>query len=526
MKHILLASLALLSSHAHAALITAQDDDLLGLYSASSFATLSAANPCKDCKITPQALWYFKHELIAVPPHNANVEAFSSTLNAQQDFANLNTKALPPLVWLGSGLVIPQAKLSDNGNTIALQTGESLKFAIVPKISTNLSYWNASTLDFFKAHEVRLRGEIVGTQFVARTIWPLDYKLDLNAKMQPLTNETLRNLVEQDNSKRAEFSSRLLYGSAESLAGKPVLALILNGAQGDDDEAHGGHFAVATGRVGANGDIGNWLVNNYYNLASNSEKGIIAAPTPLDKYMADLNNGQSYYRPSVMLVAVLKQDRVPAQFQAATNRVYQHFYRNDFVYDHSRDNCASISINTLRNLGWKIPERGVESYLKATAAYFMVSAKELSLSKGRAIYDYLSTEKTRLYPAQAFDVIGERFQYLTHPNLKVLHPPIENQFTEDIEAIYFVRIPQIPSSRAFGSAPVYSFDEYMRRVPKDAKDWKTVPTTPNPLPENLKDGLALKLEKPSLVPLPVAAVLFVVVAALIWLVRKLRKKSR
>ena len=34
---------------------------------------------------------------------------------------------------------------------------------------------------------------------------------------------------------------------------------MLNGAQGDDDEAHGGHFALVTGRIGARGAIGDWI---------------------------------------------------------------------------------------------------------------------------------------------------------------------------------------------------------------------------------------------------------------------------
>jgi hypothetical protein len=268
------------------------------------------------------------------------------------------------------------------------------------------------------------------------------------------------------------------------------------------------------------------MVNNYYNLASNSEKGIIAAATPMDKYLMDLNNGQSYYRPSYMLVAVLKENRVPAQFQAATNRVYNHFYHNDFVYDHSRDNCAGISIDTLRQLGWNVPTRGVTSQLKASAAYFYVAATEKSLTKGRAIYDYLNTETTRLFPAVAFDAIGnDLFNRLLNPASKILQNGVlEQQLKQDIEAVYFVRIPQIPSSRAFGQAPVYGFDQYMAQAPADRSQWKIVPTTPNPLPDNLKNGLALKLEKPNLVPWPVVLVLALFIAGFAWSVRKLRKK--
>ena len=86
---------------------------------------------------------------------------------------------------------------------------------------------------------------------------------------------------------------------ATDWSGKPVLALMVNGAQGDDDEAHGGHFAIVTGRIAPDGGIGDWLVNNFYSLDVESEKGIIAAPVPLDNYLGDLNSGQNWYRPTV-----------------------------------------------------------------------------------------------------------------------------------------------------------------------------------------------------------------------------------
>ena len=536
MKRLFVVALALTSLHANAAVISTANDGLLGLYQADSFATMQGNAPCKECqtdlqKSNPQALWYFKHELIAVPQAPTTIAGYSQAAYEQND----NTlNALPPLVWLGSNQVIPEAKISADGQKVALDSGETLDFGIVDKIPTNLSYWEDSTLQFFKQRDLRLRGEMVDGKFIARTVWPLDFKLDLNAKTQPLgKTESLKSLVQfEHGGAKSAYQSRLLWGNASNSNGKAVMAFMLNGAQGDDDEAHGGHFAVVTGRMEADGGYAKWMVNNYYNLASNSEKGIIAAATPMDKYLMDLNNGQSYYRPSYMLVAVLKNERVPAQFQAATNRVYQHFYRNDFVYDHSRDNCAGISIDTLRALGWNVPTRGVESQLKATGAYFYVSATDNSLSNGRAAYDYLNTETTRLFPAVAFDAIGENLLFGAQQWSRKLyydHNSVSSymrQIADDIEAIYFVRIPQIPSSRAFGQAPVYGFDEYMAQAPADRSQWKTVPTTPNPLPEKLKNGLALKVGKPSLVPWPAAIVLALFFAGLIWCIRKLHKKFR
>jgi hypothetical protein len=69
---------------------------------------------------------------------------------------------------------------------------------------------------------------------------------------------------------------------------------------------------------------------------------------------------------------------------------------------------------------------------------------------------------------------------------------------------------------------VYSFDQYMSQAPADRSQWKTTPTTPNALPDNLKNGLALKLEKPSLVPWPVAFLLLALIAAVYWAWRKFK----
>ena len=172
---------------------------------------------------------------------------------------------------------------------------------------------------------------------------------------------------------------------------------MVNGAQGDDDEAHGGHFALVTGRVRPDGAIGDWLVNNYYSLDVESEKGIIAAPVPLDNYLADLNSGQGWYRPSYLLVAVLRDERAAALVQSALNRVYNQFYRHQLDYYHPNQNCASISIDTLRALGWSIPVRGPSSRLLAWLGFPFIALKERSIGKAKLAFDYLRTDQTRLH---------------------------------------------------------------------------------------------------------------------------------
>ncbi|MDD5330256.1 MAG: hypothetical protein PHX38_09645 [Sulfuricella sp.] len=526
--------LALLAGSALAKPIPATGDGSLGLYRAADFRVTDGR--CGDCRTIPQAMWYFQGESLAVPAAQPSA-GFSRSRQAQADVADWasgtpDLAVKPPLIWLGSGEVVGEATLSADGKRISEKGGGTTGFDIVPKISTNLSYWNDSTLRFFAARPIRLRGESGRNGFSARTVWPLDYSIQAGGKPAPLGGgETLKTLVQFENGgAQSAYQARLLWernpGAARQAPGRAVVGLMLNGAQGDDDEAHGGHFGVVTGRFEQDGNWSRWLVNNFYNLDSFSEKGIVAAVTPMDKYLMDLNNGQSYYRPSYMLVATFKDDRPTALYQGAINRVYNHFYRHDFVYDHSRDNCSGVSIDTFRTLGWRVPERGVESQLKAVAAYAYVGATERSLEKGRKIYDYLTTETTRLYPAVAFDAMGGDLLALAQGKANRELTPLERDMAQNIEAIWFVRIPQVPSSRAFGLAPVYSFDQFMKEAPADRSQWKIVPAAPRPFPTSLQDGLALAREKPAPVPLSVAGLGLGLGLTLVGVGRKVTRRKK
>lgn len=535
-------ALSLIPTAGLTAVVPALQDGALGLYNPGDMRLASGS--CKDCPTLPQARWYFEQELIAVAGAAAPVAGFSPAEPAQQDVrhwaANASKddlRASPPLIWLGSREVIPQARLAQDGRHLTTADGEILNFAVVPKIATNRSFYDASTLRFYSQRPLRLRGETGKDgdgkkHFVARTLWPLDFSLPETLPLQPLAGaETLQSLVRAEGGgAKSPYGARVLWerkpGQKRDWADKAVVGVMLNGAQGDDDEAHGGHFGIVTGRYRADGDWSRWLVNNFYNLDAFSEKGIIAGVTPMDKYLMDLNNGQSFYRPSYMLVAVLKQDRVARQYQGAINRVYNHFYRHDFVYNHSRDNCSGISLDTFRSLGWNLPERGTGGQFKAVGAYFYVAATSGSLQDARKIYDYLGAETTRLYPAVTFDAMGEDMLNLAQGKAARQLTALEQQLGDDLEAVIYVHIPQIPSSRAFGLAPVYSFDEYMKQAPADRSQWKTAPTEPRPFPDAMRDGLALQQEKMPLVPLPVGGLGIGMIAAMVGVKKHMGKRKK
>ncbi len=439
--------------------------------------------------------------------------------------------ARPPLLWLGATQSVRDVMLTDD-NALRLQDGRRVPFQLVDKITTNLSYYDATSKVYFQQRPLRMRGEQRGEAFVARTIWPQDWAIqETGMTVQPLLpGESLLGLVRKyANARDERFEARLLWEKSSTnkrdWSGHAAIGMILNGAQGDDDEAHGGHFAIATGRLGKGSEMADWIVNNFYNLGSHSEKGITASMLPMDNYMVDVNSGQAWYRPSYMLVAVLKKDRAAHAYQGAISRVYHHLYRQDFKYRHASNNCAGISIDTLRSLGWDIPLQGPTSRTKAIIGYPYKAMTEMSFASGKEAYDYMSEEQSRLYPAAAYDAAGRDLMRIAAGGTGKAGADaraLETLLREDLEALVFVRLPQIPSSRPFGSYPVATIDEYMKRTPEDKAMWKIVPVEPRPFPPALLAAdTKPEFETPAWAP---AAVALLLVLGMVWRSRAKRQR--
>ena len=445
-----------------------------GLQPADQFRL--ADGRCDGCG-QKQALWYFQDQLIALPSAGA--------------------KDAPALVWLGSPQLLPQARF--DGKSLLTADGASFGMRLAPKLASNRSWFNASSEAFFRQRDVRVRGQWdeAGQQFVARTIWPRDYVIDAGKlPIEPLAGaDNLQAFVRQaDGGARSDYAVRKVWqrsgAAAADLSGKPVLAVMLSGAQGDDDEAYGGHFAIATGKLGPQGEWSDWLVNNFYGLDSTSEKGILASALPMDNYLMDVNSGQQYYRPSYMLVAVLDDARTAQAYQRDVNQVFRSFYAHHFSYQHAAANCTGINMDVLRKLGWQWPYQGPTNRLKAIGAFAYMGAKEFSIASGRKAYSYFTEEQTRLHPAVAFDALGRDLLDVLGGHAGRELSGFEQQLQSDVAAVMLVRIPQVPSSRAFGSAPAYSIDEFMERAPADRSKWQVVPVDPRPFPEALMDEQA------------------------------------
>jgi hypothetical protein len=469
-----------------------------GLFPADQFVTTSGSRA--DCGALPQALWYFSNETIAVPRPGAPVAGFERALPVWDDLAAWATATpfdavpvLPPLVWLGAPDTVTGAQLTGDGWMIRSGDGE-MALRLAPRLPLNSAWFDASSVAFFRGRPLKMRGNQQRERFVARTFWPQDFRLPEAPPSVALAADpaALRDWVraQPQGGARSQFAVESVWrrtGETTPRAGQPVLGLMLNGAQGDDDEAHGGHFALMTGRIGAQGGVDDWLVNNFYTLDAESEKGIIAAPVPLDNYLGDLNSGQAWYRPSYLLVATLRDERATAWLQSALGRVYNQFYRHQFAYRHGRANCAGISVTTARTIGWQVPARGPESWLRGIVALPLVALREGSLSKGMTSFDYLTEDRTNLYPAVAFTEMGADLLRLASGQAGRRLSEFERVLAGNIEEILLVRVPQFPSSRAWGDWPVESSVEYNARVPKNPAERKIIPVPPRKFPDELRD---------------------------------------
>ena len=473
----------------------------LGLYDAGNFFLTTGRGAFPLGSVIPQALWYFEDEPIAIARAGLPIAGFARNASATEDVVAWAAQhpmgmplEYPSLVWIAAPEMIRGAKLVTNGTRIEAN-GKTWNFDVVPKIELNRSYYDDTSVAFLAQQPLTVRGTLREGTFVARTIWPEDFRLDARAPHRHVdaTAQGIRMLVREEpaGGARSAFAATTLWerepGTARQWEGKPVLAAMLNGAQGDDDEAHGGHFAMVTGRVSPDGAIGDWLANNFYTLDAFSEKGIVAAVVPLDNYLADLNSGQAWYRPSYLIVAVLKDERTASRIQGALCRVYNQFYRHQLAYDHATMNCASISIDVLRAIGWGVRSRGPTSRVLAALGLPYFALREGSLSKAAKTFNYLTEDRTRLFPAVAFEEIAADLLRLARREPARRASAFEASLAQDIEALVFLRVPQLPSSRAWGDSPIVSVDEYTARFPSDPAQAKIIPVPARPFPATLRD---------------------------------------
>ncbi|MEX0615256.1 MAG: hypothetical protein WD177_05025 [Methylophaga sp.] len=480
---------------------------------------------CRVCPLLPQTKWYFAGEWLAIS--NEKVQADISVTSPHW-LADAPFIESPPPVWLGQPESIHNVKLESTEDQIRWPNGQRQNWQVIDEIPQNQSYWNAESAAFFAGKTVHMRGATIEDSFIAETIWPVDFSIQSTSLRALSGQETIEDWIRADQGGVSQpHSDRLIWQrdqeAAKKATDKPVLAIMLNGAQGDDHEALAGHFALVTGKFDTDGQYANWLVNNFYSLDVVSEKGIIAAVTPMDKYLADLNSGQNYYRPSYMLVATLNDAAPVQQIQHSMNQIMQHFYRQTVQYQHATMNCSGISLDGLKALGWQLPERGSNGMLMAIGAYFYSLFTEGSLTEARQLYDYLITETSRLLPAVAFDLLSNDLIKLAENRGDRPLSDFEQQLAGQLDAMWLVRIPQIPSSRALGDAPVFSFQEYLDTAPANRDDWKSIVLPAQNLPASLQSTRPAN-PAPFPMPWPVILILCGLILLLAGVAYRLRQR--
>jgi hypothetical protein len=174
--------------------------------------------------------------------------------------------------------------------------------------------------------------------------------------------------------------------------------------------------------------------------------------------------------------------------QGAFERVYNHFYRHQLVYRHATMNCASISVDVLRAIGWNVPARGATSWPAAALGLPYFALRDRSVEKAAETFDYLTEDQTRLFPAAAFEDLGVELLQLAAGKLTRARTAFEDALAEDLEALVFLRVPQLPSSRAWGDYPIVTASEYHDRYPRDRAKAKIIPVPPRPFPVALRDS--------------------------------------
>ncbi len=479
---------------------------MLGLHEASRFRI--ASGDCQDCDLPAAVLWHFDNDVIAVPdpdPAAARIRFDDPPVDVSQPG---RTDAVPAVIWLGAPDRITGARLGAEGATLQWDGG-SLALRVPPPLPSNRAYIDASTSEFLSARSLTVRGARVasdpadtdpGAAFVARSFWPEDWRLDAGAlTFAPLRErETLGTLIEaMDGGGTGPLPIRLLWERRPARqgdwAGLPALAFILSGAQGDDDGSRGGHLGVATGFVGPQGQWDHWLVENFYPVDDPNAKGIIPASVPADKYLADVNSGQLYYRPAYMLVVVLREPRVAGFVHQGLHANLLRLYCRENIYRRGRNNSTAMSIDPLRDMGWRIPTVGVSSRILGWLLAPVTALAARDFSMGRELAGALSTEKSRLLPRVAFELAGHDLLALiaaeTVPSSAAALTPFEQMLAEDVEALAFVRLPQIPSSRRPGSFPERSMLTFGATVLARPGSFEAAPDAiPRPFPPALRQS--------------------------------------
>ncbi|TDQ47688.1 hypothetical protein EV696_10992 [Permianibacter aggregans] len=409
---------------------------------------------------SPAAQFYFAEEWIGIDPERP--------------------LSLP--FWLAAPVQLRQVELQPEHQTIRLSNGEVHPFRLIDALASNPTFVNEQTLRFYSQRKLSLRGEWLDQTFIIRTMWPEDWRISDAAAPASSWRQVVKDGIAGATK---PFQLSRLWQRLQGEAPQYFLGLVLNGAQGDDDEAHGGHFGLVFGDWQAHGDISQWWVANFYDPDVVSEKGILPAITTLDNYLTDLNCGQQQYRPSWLVGCALSNPLPIQRVYAAMHETMSALYSHAFVYQHTSNNCTGLSMDALRYAGLNVPMKGPSSRMLSPLLFLYKLIQERDWHSAKKAFHYFNMERTRLLPYTAFK---QSIRYLMQivSGKQVPGTELEAALLTATSAVYGMHFPQIPSARPFGREPVSSVFQYQSRVPAKREDWKIIPVPPRPFPEQLR----------------------------------------
>jgi hypothetical protein len=184
--------------------------------------------------------------------------------------------------------------------------------------------------------------------------------------------------------------------------------------------------------------------------------------------------------------------------------------------------------STIVPLGWNVPARKPVGRVLAWLAVPWIALRERSLARARQAFDYLSEDGTRIFPGAAFEEMAADLMRLpAQPGSREL-TAFETMLAEDVEALVWLRVPQLPSSRAWGNFAVVTGPEYGARLPADRRELMIIQVPPRPFPSELRES---DLIPPRASRSALAVVLWAVISLagipwLLWGGGKVKKRAK
>ena len=318
----------------------------------------------------------------------------------------------PPLVWVAAPQIVHGARLTADGEQHR-RGGDVLRMRPVPRIPLNRSYFDASSVRFLRAVRSRCAERATAASSSCDRVARRLRARRRGAAAQSLPDGpspqlAMRSLMRRGAARRRGESVHRARrcGSARAarrLARQGVLGLLVNGAQGDDDEAHGGHFALVTGRV-ARRRPHRRLARQQFLLARRRErKGHHRrAAAARQRISATSTAGRLVSAVVHARARVARRARRGARAVGDQPRVQpvlsppaRLLPPERQLREHQRRHAARARVAG--------PARGPPTRWLAWLAFPFVALKERSLGKAKLAFDYLCTDQTRLLPAVALE---------------------------------------------------------------------------------------------------------------------------